>query len=239
MRKTSQSLPRFRRHNKAVNTGIVTALVFLVTYGFSLRQQFQFSELLSKSELLSAFSLRVKYDMIAFEDISQGIESCNPEEPQSCLLLVDYLFKAYNNADLYIDKLEELSSLKYLASLKPEFTNQKSTLNYLMDDKFGLSIQKMKGYGISTPREYINYFRVMDKSIPVDDVSLRNSLTEFKVSILSLLARAELKVSRELSNSNAVREGYYRVQHLFIVTIAVELLVFILMNSVDILINNE
>jgi len=239
MLETPQGSSRFRRHKQAINTGIVTAFVFLATYGLTLRQQFQFNELLNKSLLMSAFNLRIKYDMISFEDISQGMEICNPNDPQSCLLLVEYLFKAYNNADLYIDKLGELSDFKNLSTLEPKFINQKSSINYLMEDIFGISIKEMKKYSISTPKEYINYFRKMDKLIPTDGDSLRNSLTEFKANNLSLLSKTELTVGKESSDSKAIMESYYGLQYLFICTIAIELLVFILMNSVDIVINNE
>ncbi len=79
----------------------------------------------------------------------------------------------------------------------------------------------------------------MDKSSPTDGDSLRNSLTKFKANNLSLLAKAELTIGRESLDSKAIMESYYGLQHLFICTIAIELLVFILMNSADIVINNE
>ncbi|MCP9878148.1 hypothetical protein, partial [Cyanobium sp. A2C-AMD] len=161
MQKTPQRLVRLRKYNRAVNAGIITAIIFLLTYGIALKQQHQFSVLLRQSELISAFSIRIKYDIVSVEDHSIGIEGCDLKDKMSCLPLVEYLFQAYNSADLYIDKVDELSNVSKLVSFKPGFVKHKSNINLLMREHFRLSIDEMKARGISTPREYLGS---LDKS---------------------------------------------------------------------------
>lgn len=239
MQKTPQRLVRLRKYNRAVNAGIITAIIFLLAYGIALKRQHQFSVLLRQSELISAFSIRINYDIVSTEDHSISIKICDLKDKMSCLPLVEYLFQAYNSAELYINKVEELSDFGKLASLKPGLVKHKSNINLLMSEYFRLSIDDMKARSISTPREYL---RSVDQSIETNlsnQTSIETHLADISYKKVKLLSKIRTVLNHEIENNDNVTNSHTGLQGLFVFTAIVELVVFLLLNFIDIRINNE
>jgi len=239
MQETPQRLVRLRKYNRAVNAGIITAIIFLLTYGIALKRQHQFSVLLRQSELISAFSIRVNYDIVSTEDHSISIKRCDLKDKMSCLPLVEYLFQAYNSAELYINKVEELSGFGKLASLKPGLVKHKSNINLLMSEHFRLSIDDMKARSISTPREYL---RSLDQSIVTNlsnETSIETHFADISYKKVKLLSKIRTVLNNEIEDNDNVMNSYTGLQGLFVFTAIVELVAFLLLNLIDIRINNE
>jgi len=239
MRKTLKRTTRLRKLKKAVKAGIFTATIFMLTYAWSLKKQQEFGALLENRETLEALQFTLRNDMHETKRLPGSINECVANKYINCTGAVELLIQSFNRMNDYIDVTQEIPNPESVKSIKINANKIKKQINTTMALAFGLSIDQAKQSNLTSAKEFAeraDALRESDKNLGLD---LAASLNKTYSQILEMQREGERETSILIQDDLKIKSEHQKLRYYFLVATIMELAVFVIMNSVDIVINND
>jgi len=239
MRKTLKRPTRLRKLKKAVKAGIFTATIFMLTYAWSLKKQQEFGARLENRETLAALQFALRNDMHETERFPGSINECAANKYINCTGAVELLIQSFNRMNDYIDVTQEIPNPESVKSIKSHASKIKKQINSTTALAFGLSIDQAKQSNLTSAKEFAeraDALRESDKNLGLD---LADTLNKTYTQILEMQREGEREVSRLIEDDLKIKSEHQKLQYYFLIATITEIAVFVIMNSVDIVINND
>jgi len=239
MARTLNRTTLIRRLRNAVKAGIATAALFILSYTVSLHKQQQFGELLENQEVMLALSFALRNDKIESGKIGSLVDKCQATQPTSCSGAIDALIRFYNRMNDYIDVSGEMPNPELIRPINSAAAETKLEINKALELTFGVSIDQAKKQKITSAQDYTN---LVIKDIRWREQSNSSGLRALK-NVASKIGQMQENgitlISEKIVSEGTIQKRHANLQSLFILATILELSVFIIMNSVDIVINND
>ena len=233
---------KLQSHQKKVNRLVKSSIVFTFFFGinsvFYINSQNKFEELLSKKEAIRAINISSDIDQISFKSkIKAKSQACADPISDFCQEYLEILVQLKNR--IYDYQMVFVNVFGFQKDSEPikNINDFENNLDLLIGNFFGLNPKEARKKGIKSIEEYIEYLNFRDlieknpskrEEIVLQILSTTNQTYEYLNTQVSLLEKRELKI--EQSN--------LRLKFILFGLIFLQILVFILVNYIDLINNN-
>ena len=233
---------KIQKHQKKVNRLVKSSIAFTFFFGINsvlyINSQNNFEELLSKKEAIRAINISSNIDKISFESkIKAKSQACADPISDFCQeyleILVQLKNRIYDYQMVFINVFGFQKDSEQIKTIN-DFEND---LDLLIGDYFGLNPKEAGKQGIKSVEQYIEFLNSEDliekstskrKDIVLQILSTTNQTYEYLNNEVSLLEKKSLKI----------KESNLRLKFILFGLIFLQVLVFILVNYIDLINNN-
>ena len=233
---------KLQKHQKKVNRLVKSSIAFTFFFGINsvlyINSQNNFEELLSKKEAIRAINISSDIDQISFKTkIKAKSQVCADPFSDFCqeylTTLIQLKNRIYDYQMIFKNVFEYRISSEQIKTLNA-FENK---IDILIGDYFGITPKEAKKKGIKSVEQYIEFLNSRDliekstskrKDIVSQILSTTNQTYAYLNSTVSLIEKRALKIE----------DSNLRLKSLLYGLILLQILVFILVNYIDIINNN-
>ena len=227
-----------RRVNRLVKSSIAFTFLFGINSVFYINSQNNFEELLSKKEAIRAINISSNIDQISFKSkIKTKSQACAEPISDFCKeyleILVQLKNRIYDYQMVFINVFGFQKDSEQIKTMN-DFEND---LDFLIGDYFGLNPKEAGKKGIKSVEQYIEFLNSEDliekstskrEEIVLQILSTTNKTYEYLNNEVSLLEKKSFKI----------KESNLRLKFILFGLIFLQVLVFILVNYIDLINNN-
>lgn len=236
-------MPEFTKRHLLVSRLVVLSLGMAGLFGvasvlFALAQN-RFSSALDSKQSIAAFELSVDIDT---EYLVQGFKAsaveCDPVDIQSCTKLIASMAMVKNRLEDY--RILFVKTLDYAnnSQIVSDLSDFSSEVDNSAKRIFGLSLKEAASLGLLSPEAMIAHAAEM-QTFNLQQIDFDNALLDLRTDFVDRIFNRldqELKVIDQADVS--IAEKFIWLRRVFFFVFAVEVLIFLLVNGIDIVNNN-
>ena len=233
---------KLQKHQKKVNRLVKSSIAFTFFFGINsvlyINYQNNFEELLSQKEAIRAIKISSDIDQISFKTkINAKSQVCTDPFSEFCQEYLETLIQLKNRIYDYQMIFKNVFGYQKDSEQIKTLNAYENKLDIFIGDYFGLNPKEAKKKGIQSVEQYFEFLNSRDliekstskrEEIVLQILSTTNQTYEFLNDTVSLREKRALKIE----NSNL------RLKFILYVLIFMQILVFILVNYIDIINNN-
>ena len=236
-------MPEFTKRHLLVSRLVLLSLGMAGFFGvvsvlFALSQN-RFSNELESKQSVSALDLSLSVDASYLaENFKISALECEPSNPQTCTDLIESMAMLKNRLEdyeiLFIKTLGFSSKAKIVADLS-EFSSRIDQSSKVL---FGLSLKDAASLGLLAPKDMINHV-VVQEHFKFKQADGFDVLVDLRANFANrIFDRLEQELAELKKRNNSPEEMFRSLRQLFVFVFAVEVLIFLLVNGIDIVNNN-
>ena len=203
-----------------------------------LNHQSKFEGFLEEKQSIQAFSKSLKIDeKFLLNDLDKSDNSCDLIKPQGCRILAKSILSVNNRIQDYEIFLKKTLQISPDSKILLKLDGFRHDINQLAKTTFGISFQSAKKKGVVTVEDFLDLSQEI-----VNPAKSQTNARASKAVIIEIKKAALAKLESYLisyhENDANISSSYLELNKYFAILVALELLLFLIVNLIDIANNN-
>ena len=223
---------------KFVASSVFVTFCFGVSSVLYLNHQSKFEGLLDQKQSIKAFGKSLRIDeKFLISDLERFENGCHLAQPQTCNILAKSMLVINNRIEDYRIFFEKTLQIDPNSKIFAELNEFSGNINQLAQNTFGISFVSAKASGIITIEDFLN--------LSQENISSGRTQVNAKASSVALMdikqdliAELDSYIKSYQETEARIHVSYSELNQYFLILIILELLLFFIVNLIDIANNN-
>jgi len=232
-----------RRHDLVVRM-VRSSLIFAGLFGaasisYAIAEN-KLSAALDRQNTLSALQITLSIDKATLKpELATNQLDCDPKKrPQACTSFIENSVKAKNRIKDYKLLLENTLGLSSQSSEVKYLEKNRSNIDNIMKQKFGLSLAEAKKLKILSIEQYINHISQNALKFQNSDYNKADKDRTIQEILDDSITHIQANVLEQDPASSSSHEAFAQLRRAFFAMLFIEVLIFLIVNIIDIINNN-
>ena len=222
---------------KFVASSVFVTFCFGVSSVLYLNHQTKFEGLLDQKQSIKAFGKSLRIDQkFLISDLERFENGCHLAQPQTCNILAKSMLVINNRIEDYRIFFEKTLQIDPNSKIFAELNEFSGNINQLAQNTFGISFESAKASGIITIEDFLSLSQ--KTFLGRTKVNAKASSVALMDIKQDLIAELDSYIKSYQETEARIHMSYSELNQYFLILITLELLLFFIVNLIDVANNN-